>query len=409
LNLVQRIQAGWPKCLLLPVQSQVLTPILKLRGYLRKKAFNQTMLCEINIVFQKIRIGISIFFFSCVISICLAGCLTTGYIAHKIIEPPGDSFEGVSTKLRLALSPFYASQGRIIVGPPMAALSVAVLNPGNYPITFATLLKNNKRLVINVHINLLSTPESMYLKSIKSIQHFKPKSTIILLPGYGLSKESMLNYAFLLASQSFKVIMIDLRGQGQSTGTFVTYGPLESNDLVQVISKLKAEGTIIGPLAILGISYGASIALETAAKCPIVKAVIAIEPFSLVRTVIPRFLKAYYPQESRHITTNQIDMGIKYSEHLTGYNIINSGPIDVIANVKSPILYLVGQNDTITLPSEVKSLAEKSYNAKYCEIDNQNHISLPFATQIIWPIISSWLKVNVDNVYAKDNQNDCKK
>ncbi len=284
----------------------------------------------------------------------------------------------------------------ITVGPPKAMLSIAVIEPGIYPVKFETSIQDRK-ISIRVNIALPINHNDKYRKAIGNIKHFKQKATVLLIPGYGLSKETMLPYAVLLASAKYKVILIDLRGQGQSTGDFITYGALESNDLVQVISQLEENHTIVGHLGLIGVSYGAAIALETAAKCPIIASVVAIEPFAQVRSVIPSYVRFFDPQEDRYLGTTKLDSALKYAGQLTGYKILGSGPINTVAKIKSPILYLVGRNDVITLPAEVNSLAARSYDSTIFVIQNQDHLSLLTSTQNTWPIIERWLNANLDS------------
>ncbi|MGH8371568.1 MAG: alpha/beta hydrolase [Gammaproteobacteria bacterium] len=330
------------------------------------------------------------------ISFSLTSCMTTRYIAEKIVAPPGDDLETLSVKLRDVLAPFYASQSMIAVGPPPAMLSMAVLDPGDYPVKITTTM-HDEGFVVKYDVDIPARSRDIYLKAAKNIPHTRPHATIILLPGYALSKETMLGYAFLFAENGIRVVLLDPRAQGQSTGAFVTYGPLESDDLSQVIEKLKTNGTIVGPLYLLGVSYGAAIALETAAKDPSVQAVVAIEPFSSVKAVIPRFVKEFRPLEAQYLSAKDVDQALEASRQITGFNIVNSGPINIVNKIKSPILYLVGTDDVVTPPNEVRSLAARSYSSDLCQILDKNHLSLPIDTGATWPIIRQWLKINIQD------------
>src|SRR5262245_29604210 len=89
-------------------------------------------------------------------------------------------------------------------------------------------------------------------------------------------------------SRGFDVIAYDSRAHGNSGGDTCTYGFFEKEDLRRVIDQAAR-----GPVVLIGTSLGAAVALQEAAGDPRVRAVIAAESFSDLRTVAieraPRF------------------------------------------------------------------------------------------------------------------------
>lgn len=67
-------------------------------------------------------------------------------------------------------------------------------------------------------------------------------ATVILLHGYGMTKESMSPWGFVLAQAGYRVIALDLRGHGMSSGARIGFGKYEVPDLRQALDYLLAHG-----------------------------------------------------------------------------------------------------------------------------------------------------------------------
>src|SRR5699024_8427436 len=102
-------------------------------------------------------------------------------------------------------------------------------------------------------------------KAIPKLAVCRATGTVILLPGWGETKETLLGYALDFANHGYRVVLVDLRGQGQSSGNYVTYGLIEHRDISQLVTALYQRKLVAGKLALVGISEGATIALDTAA------------------------------------------------------------------------------------------------------------------------------------------------
>jgi len=88
----------------------------------------------------------------------------------------------------------------------------------------------------------------------------------------------------------FDVIAYDSRAQGESGGEHCTYGYYEVQDLQQVLNAIQRR-----PIILLGYSMGAAVALQASATDDRVKAVIAVETFSDLESVI-RDRTQFFPQ-----------------------------------------------------------------------------------------------------------------
>jgi pimeloyl-ACP methyl ester carboxylesterase len=84
----------------------------------------------------------------------------------------------------------------------------------------------------------------------------------------------MLPRAAFLVRGRYDVLLIDLRGHGESGGAIVSPGFLEARDILAALRYIRSRG-YNEPVVLLGVSYGAVAALIAAADSPEIAAVIA--------------------------------------------------------------------------------------------------------------------------------------
>ncbi len=191
----------------------------------------------------------------------------------------------------------------VSVGPPKATLSVSVVEPAG---------GTNPKI---------------------------PKATILVVHGiYGRSA-TMLHTAHRLAQAGYRAVLVDLRGHGRSTGDYLTYGTQEARDLSQVIDDLQARRLVQGPLGVYGVSYGATTSIHLAAIDWRVSAVVAVEPFSMVRPELAH-VAPMIPQQTFEQALS--DAGCE-----AGFNPNFSDAAHAIGRTSAPVLLMHGTDDWI--------------------------------------------------------------
>ena len=347
----------------------------------------------------------------------LSGCATL--IAPMIVAAQPGGMQGAYEKtpdgrfILANLEPYIAVHRRIPVGPPNATLAVDVIPPGNYALRFGTGQPRDctalyltgpaqqdlfaalnrfcaaqhhtdgvpaaKRPRAGEHSCTVS-PNSPILDRYRAAvarlrSHAPPKGTIILLPGYGIGKLSMLPWALLLGQAGYQSILVDTRAQGQSTGHYVTYGALESRDLLQLIAALREAGLIQGRLGLLGESMGAATALLAAAHLHHVAAVVAISPYARATEAIPRYARLAYwyapliPSASWRAAEHK-------AGQLAGVSLAEADPINVAARIRAPVLYIQGGRDKVVSAAHARQLAAHTPDSHLMMFAHQGHIEL---------------------------------
>lgn len=125
----------------------------------------------------------------------------------------------------------------------------------------------------------------------------KPGATraIILVHGRDASKQNAISgklpqLAAELHGAGLAVLMIDLRGHGESAGKHYTFGVHERRDVLGAVDFLLENGFEAGQIAALGISLGGAAVIGAAAEDTAIGALIAESTFADIYTLIqPRW------------------------------------------------------------------------------------------------------------------------
>lgn len=130
------------------------------------------------------------------------------------------------------------------------------------------------------HLNIDLKAEKVNFLSRDGLQLFgwflqgQKQPVVILLHGLGATSLSMSYPARLLQKAGYNVLLFDFRAHGDSQGDTIT-GTMEVNDVFGALDYLAGRPDVdASQVGILGVSYGAVIALYAASQTPAIKAVI---------------------------------------------------------------------------------------------------------------------------------------
>ncbi len=121
------------------------------------------------------------------------------------------------------------------------------------------------------------------------------QGTIILLHGYGRSKEQMIPQALFLNKAGFNVLIFDFRASGESEGKLITFGEKEQADLEGAVQYLKNRKDVeMDKVGVLGFSMGGAVALMKSGDLPEIKAIVINSTYARFKTVIWNNFKRYF-------------------------------------------------------------------------------------------------------------------
>jgi alpha-beta hydrolase superfamily lysophospholipase len=194
-----------------------------------------------------------------------------------------------------------------------------------------------------------------------------PRATVIIAHGIDHTRQVMLKRAVFLVHGGYNVLALDLRGHGESGGQVVSPGLLERLDLLGAIQYVRSRGER-GPIALLGVSYGAVACLFTAPESLEIGAVVSDGAFTSGVDVSER-INRYYAQDPRTnllvramyaagsfpgvaraiVVTYYLRTGV-----YPGWDFVSVLP--VASRIKCPVLVVSGERDFVMPTADARRI-----------------------------------------------------
>jgi pimeloyl-ACP methyl ester carboxylesterase len=337
------------------------------------------------------KIGVPILIASLVLCLMGAGCTSPGKIARTVLQAPNQHIKipPEFDRLGTILASNYPIE-HITVGPPPATLEVMVLEPGDYDVemnsTFTRVPtpspRDRPRYDFNFAFDLSQfTPKpSGVTDSIRG--------TIFLLPGYGLDKETMMPWALVLVEAGYRVVLVDLRGNGHSTGDNIYFGGIERTDMVQCLDELVQRQICVEPVGALGISYGAALALQWAAIDPRVQSVTAISPYPDPKTAVDRYLQTFAPNFTWRTDRKTAEL---VAAELAEFPDLATET--AIRRIKHPILFIRGEQDEVCLREDIRHFqAAAASGSEVEQVPLANHLVTGMCITQLRSPVTNWFQ-----------------
>lgn len=148
----------------------------------------------------------------------------------------------------------------------------------------------------------------------------KPQPTVVVMHGYGGTRDAMLPYASFLSNAGFHVFFFDARGVGHSAGVEVTFGELEKQDVLGALDYLSTRPEVDkSRIAIMGVELGGSVGIMAAAEDSRIAAVIAEAPYASLELALQDALdrSVAVPSYLRRLTTYLVKrrIDVKIEDH----------------------------------------------------------------------------------------------
>ena len=166
-----------------------------------------------------------------------------------------------------------------------------------------------------------------------------PRGTVLILHGIIDSKARFFSMGQQMARMGYNVVMLDHRAHGRSEGTYTTFGAKEKYDARDVIDSLLKSGEIAEPIYVFGHSMGAAIAVQYAAIDPRCRAVMAVAPYTDMRSAAKRFVP--------FMTAEKFEQVVIRGGELADFDPDDASTILAAARLKAPLLVVHGRIDAI--------------------------------------------------------------
>lgn len=209
------------------------------------------------------------------------------------------------------------------------------------------------------------------------------RGTIVLLHGVRMDHRSLVGAGIAFQEAGYRSILVDLRGHGESSGRYLTYGALESSDLSELLDSFSARGAALGNVGVFGFSYGAAVALDLGARDQRVCAVVAAAPFASLREVVSDYRHKYLPAALNLIPERWFDAAIDDAGWLAAFNPDQSSPLLAVGSSRAHQLLLHGTADTqVPLRHSLALSSLAGPRAELRTILGAEHYDLPRGVQV---------------------------
>ena len=324
----------------------------------------------------------------------LGGC--SGIVANRIVAPP--NAEGPNTPAhlrafladRMALEPGTVDTGRgDLAYLRMAAKPMALSLSAEFSTRSDGLRTANIAMTFEPDLSRETYPEAI--------------GTIISLHGFGLEKESMPGYASLFADAGFDVYLVDLPGHGESDGEFVTYSVREAEAVGALVRSLRTQRAA-EPIVLFGVSFGAAVAVRTAATTEGVSAVIAIQPFEDPARVIPNFRHRTPVWIRWALSPTTMHKAMNKAERKAGFSFAEARIAPLLVDYTTPTLLLHSEQDALVPAAESEALAFAAPEVFTVRLDPQGlgHESYPVDVGQRCREFLPWLAARLDLAPSAD-------
>jgi pimeloyl-ACP methyl ester carboxylesterase len=185
-----------------------------------------------------------------------------------------------------------------------------------------------------------------------------PRGAVIVAHGIDHTRQVMLPRALFLVRGGCDVLLVDLRGHGESGRTIVSPGLLEARDILGALRYIRSRGDH-EPVVVMGISYGAVASLIAAAESPEIAAVISDGAFPTGKDVSEDISRHYLHDSRTNIWVRALFLvscfpGVARATSLTYYLrteiYLGAELLSVIpsaSRIRVPVLLISGERDWI--------------------------------------------------------------
>lgn len=320
------------------------------------------------------------------LALATSGC--GHFVARRMVQAPNTYPRWLSPPARVELAfdaimltnfpPRFAE-----VGPPAARLRYRLIEPADYQFITSTTnwVERDRPHYRFSFTSKFNGPTNEWTA--------RPRGTVLLLHGYGVAQFAMTPWALRLAQDGWRAVLVDLRGHGKSTGRRIYYGVQETRDLQQLLDQLDQDGRLAAPVAALGSSFGAALALRLKATDPRVENVVAIAPYAVLSNAVQNICREYASWMPGWMPSQAMKR-LPAMLHVSPEELDTS---TILARQPVTALFVAGTGDKISPESEVRQLhVEAKDDSAFVVVPGASHESVTYHFSELEQPILKWLR-----------------
>jgi alpha-beta hydrolase superfamily lysophospholipase len=318
--------------------------------------------------------------------LCACGC--GNFAARRMLQAPNTYPQWLAPKVPVTLQfsnkilAAFTNQNLEISSPP-ARIRYRTIPPADYQFRWT-----NRVDPANGHLDLSFSANIARLSERTNQWTAHPRGTVVLLHGYGDSGLAMLPWAFILAQEGWRAVLVDLRGHGQSTGKQIYFGIQEVPDLRALLDQLQQEHALASPVSVVGHSFGAVLALRWSMTDPRVQKVVAMAPYA----DLSRAIMSITDQYARWLPNSFLRAGLRKLPEFLHVKPDELNPSSWMEQNQHRTLFVAGGADKIVTSDEVQRLYHLAGEGnELLVIPNAAHEPLPFYLDKLSEPVLRWL------------------
>ncbi|HEX9161646.1 MAG TPA: alpha/beta fold hydrolase [Thermoanaerobaculia bacterium] len=219
------------------------------------------------------------------------------------------------------------------------------------------------------------------------------RAAVLVVPGFWRDRrhEAMVRLAGLLTSRGYRTAVVDVRGHGDSEGTY-GFNYNEHYDVAAVANDILRRVSVEA-ITIVGFSYGGAIAISTAARHELpLASMLLISPVADFSMIVPRINPFTI---HRHIAIGQALKRPRFEWRMRRSAKLRA--LDDVKNVRVPLCFIHVKNDWLIAHAHSVALYERANEPKelhILDVAGNYHADRIFAvaSESIEPIIASFLE-----------------
>jgi pimeloyl-ACP methyl ester carboxylesterase len=331
-----------------------------------------------------------------------------GALGLRLAAPGGVSPLLPGAKIEALLASVPTRSGHVTT-PDGVPVFWRALDPGDYGMHYAWQgahggQRQRMDYTLSLHAPSLHGPA----------QAAKPRGTVVLLHGWMMDGGSLLPWSVELAQRGYRTISLDLRNHGRSGAGLSGYGTREAADVVAVLRQLRERGEVVGPLHVMGVSYGAATAIFTARDLGArvdgtrvdnlqLGGVVAMESFDnagrAIRDMVPHMLQRAPDSFGERLSqawlrwrfdAGTLDAAIAQADQRLDLDLDRIDVGAALAQAPACVLLLHGREDAHVPVAHGRALAAAAPRARYLELAGEDHLSLPMRLDRLGPTVVDW-------------------
>lgn len=218
------------------------------------------------------------------------------------------------------------------------------------------------------------------------------RSLLLVVPGFWRDRRhpAMTRLAALLTSNGYRTAVVDVRGHGDSEGTY-GFNHHEHYDVAAVANDILRR-TTVESITLVGFSYGGAIAVSAAARHELpLASMLLISPVADFSMIVPRINPFTI---HRHIAFSQAMKRPRFAWRLRKTAKLRA--LDDIVDVHAPVCFIHVKNDWLIAHRHSVALYERANEPKelhILDVAGNYHADRIFsvASESVEPILSSFL------------------